>query len=77
MHTVEKELGSVNHRFLVAALQKISIKLETVPSFVQMQVPDLLLRFVETQLSTRNQGVHFSLDFGTALLANILHAPST
>jgi hypothetical protein len=77
MHAEQKEVGSVNHRFLMAALQKISIKLDTVPCFIQMQVPDLLIKFVEMQLGTKSPGIHFSLDFGTALLANILHAPST
>jgi hypothetical protein len=61
----------------MAALQKISIKLDTVPTFVQMQVPDLLIRFIEQSLGTKNVGIHFSMDFGSALLANILHAPST
>jgi len=40
-------------------------------------VPELLVRFVESQLGCSEPGTHFALDFGTALLANILHAPST
>lgn len=28
-------------------------------------------------LGSKNAGIHFSIDFGTALLTNILHAPST
>lgn len=35
-HADAKEIGSVNHRFVMAALQKISIKLETIPCFVQL-----------------------------------------
>ena len=33
-HEDPKEIGSVNHRFVMAALQKISIKLDTIPCFV-------------------------------------------
>jgi hypothetical protein len=39
----KKEAGSVNHRFLTAILQKVSIKIETVPIFIQMEVVPFLI----------------------------------
>jgi len=35
------------------------------------------LKFVEVHVGTKQQGINFVVDFGTALLANIFHAPST
>lgn len=77
MHSDSKEYGSVNHRFAMAILQKISIKQDAIPTMIQLKVPELLLSFIKTCLASKHTGVHFSMDFGSALLANILHAPSS
>ena len=77
MHKDPKEIGSVNHRFVMAILQKISIKIDTIPIYLELKIPDLILAFIKSCLSSKHPGVHFSMDFGSALLANILHAKST
>lgn len=73
----KKESGSVNHRFLTAILQKVSIKIETVPIFIQMELIPLLIHSIEENMGSKNVGLHFTNDFGSALLANLLHAPFT
>lgn len=81
----EQEDGSVNQRFCIAILQKVSIKEDTIPIFLkkynmkhshlQEDVIEWVLALVER---SNKKEVHiFSLDFATALLANILHSPST
>jgi len=77
MHKDPKEFGSVNHRFVMAILQKISIKIETIPIYLELKIPELILAFIKSCLASKHPGVHFSMDFGSALLANILHAKST
>lgn len=77
MHKDPKEFGSVNHRFAMAILQKISIKIDTIPIYLELKVPELILAFIKSCLASKHAGVHFSMDFGSALLANILHAKST
>lgn len=73
----KKEFGGVNHRFLTAILQKVSVKIETVPVFIQMELIPLLVQSIEENMGSKNAGLHFTNDFGSALLANLLHAPFT
>lgn len=71
----EQEDGSVNQRFCVAILQKISIKEDTVAVFLEQALVDWVLALIER--STKKEVHIFSLDFASALLANILHATAT
>ena len=67
--------GSVAHRFLVAILQKMSIKADTIPAMVDLNTIETVISLVKRSL---HKETHiFSLDFSTALLANILHAKTT
>lgn len=71
----EEEDGSVNQRFWVAILQKVSIKEDTVPFLVKKGMVGWIVQLVGRSLESK---VHvFCLDFASALLANILHAKST
>ena len=56
-------------------MQKISIKEDTIPIFVEQDMIEWVLQL--TEKSTKKEVHIFSLDFGSALLANILHAQST
>ncbi len=72
--------GTVNQRFCIAILQKVSIKEETITVFLNYEkrgfdVIDWVLKLVER--STKKEIHIFALDFATAFLANILHAPQT
>ena len=62
----------------MAILQKVSIKSDSIPILVDMHliqsVLDLVSRAMRKEIGS---GLTFALDFGTALLANILHAQST
>lgn len=71
----EQEDGSVNQRFCVAILQKISIKEDTIPIFVEQGMIDYTVQLIER--STKKEVHIFSLDFSSALMANVLHATST
>ncbi len=71
----EEEDGSVNQRFCIAILQKVSIKEDTVIFLVRNGVIEWIVGLIQRSLKEK---VHvFSLDFGSALLANILHAKET
>ena len=64
----------------MAILQKVSIKEDTIPIFLKKagheDMIDWVLGLIER--STKKPDIHiFSLDFSSALLANILHAPAT
>ncbi len=62
----------MNQRFCIAILQKISIKEDTVTTFVREKVVEWVVALVQRSLA---KSVHiFSLDFASALLANILHS---
>lgn len=72
----------MNQRFCIAILQKVSIKEETIPIFLKRSLTPRSDDLVEWILglvdrSSRREIHIFSLDFASALLANILHAPST
>ena len=74
----ESEDGTVNQRFLVAILQKVSIKSDSIPILVDMCMIQFILDLVQRAMSKEiDAGLTFALDFGSALLANILHAQST
>lgn len=71
----EQEDGSVTQRFCIAILQKMSVRDETIPALVEADMINWILRLLEKSKST---DIHiFSLDFSSALLANILHCPTT
>ena len=81
-----KEDGSVNQRFLIAILQKISIKTDSVPILFDLKVVEWSLDFISRVITVKqgakqeqqlSNGVIFALDFDSALLANILHAKTT
>ena len=68
----EQEDGSVTQRFCIALLQKMSIKEELIDVFVKNKIIDWITKLLETSLT---KDIHiFSLNFGSALLANILHS---
>lgn len=67
--------GSVNQRFCIAILQKVSIKEDTIPFLVNRGLITWIVQLISRSLS--NQIHIFCLDFATALLANILHAKTT
>ena len=70
--------GSVNQRFLVAILQKVSIKSDSIPILFDMNLIQMIIDLVARAMRKEiTPGLTFALDFGTALLANILHAQST
>lgn len=71
----DQEDGSVNQRFCIAILQKVSIKEDTIPIFLEQGLIDWILALIEK--CSRKEVHIFSLDFASALLANILHAGST
>ena len=79
------EDASVNQRFLVAILQKISIKTDSIPILVDLKVIDWSIDFISRSLrphgkesaSELSSGLIFALDFDSALLANVLHAKTT
>mmetsp|Transcript_12517 Transcript_12517/g.12301 ORF Transcript_12517/g.12301 Transcript_12517/m.12301 type:complete len:189 (-) Transcript_12517:297-863(-) len=71
----EQEDGSVTQRFCIAILQKMSVKEVTIELFVQKNMIQWVLKLLE---KSKGQDIHiFSLDFSSALLANILHSHST
>ena len=71
----EEEDGSVNQRFCIAILQKISIKEDTVIYLVKQRIIDFVVNMIQR---SQEKTIHvFSLDFSSALLANILHAKDT
>lgn len=62
-------------RFCLALLQKCSIKEAVIPTFIEHDMINWLMNFIRKSTSTK---IHqFSLDFGSALLANIIHTTST
>jgi predicted DNA binding CopG/RHH family protein len=78
---------SVNLRFCVAILQKMSIKSQLIPIFIELDIIEFIIRRLELHYSsnspppgsrvfTGEQHIFF-LDFSTALLANILHSKVT
>jgi len=71
----EQEDGSVTQRFCVAILQKMSIKEDLVDVLMKNKMIEWIVKLIER--STSKEIHTFSLDFGSALLANILHANST
>ena len=71
----KEEDGSVNQRFCIAILQKVSIKEDTIPFLVKRGLITWIVKLVGRSLENE---IHvFSLDFASALLANILHAKSS
>ena len=71
----EQENGSVIQRFCLALLQKCSVKETVIPTFLEYDMIKWLMNLINKSLTEK---IHnFSLDFGSALLANIIHAPST
>ena len=71
----EQPDGSVTQRFCVAILQKMSIKEDLVDLLLKNKIIDWIIKLLER--STTAEIHTFSLDFGSALLANVLHANST
>ena len=59
----------------MAILQKISIKEDTIAVFLEQGLIDWILSLIER--STKKEVHIFSLDFSSALLANMLHAITT
>lgn len=71
----EQEDGSVTQRFCIAILQKMSVKEATIDLFVNKGLIQWILKLLE---KNKSQEIHiFSLDFSSALLANILHSNQT
>ena len=56
-------------------LQKCSIKETIIPTFVENDMINWIMSMIKRSITTK---IHqFSLDFASALLANIIHTPST
>ena len=71
----EQEDGSVTQRFCIAILQKMSVKESTIDLFVKSGLIPWVLKLLE---KSKTLDIHiFSLDFSSALLANILHSHQT
>lgn len=64
----------MTQRFCIAILQKMSIKEDLVDLLLKNKMLDWIVKLIER--STAGEIHTFSLDFGSALLANILHANS-
>ena len=71
----EQENGSVIQRFCLALLQKCSVKDTVIPTMLENDMIGWLMSLIKR--SVKEKIHHFSLDFGSALLANIIHAPTT
>jgi hypothetical protein len=56
-------------------LQKCSVKDTVIPTFIEHEMISWLMNLIKRSLKEKIH--HFSLDFGSALLANIIHAPTT
>ena len=70
-----QEDGNVNQRFSIAILQKLSVKDEIIPLYMKYNLIDWIIKLLQR---SRYSEIHlFCLDFSSALLANIFHAPST
>ena len=65
----------MTQRFCVAILQKMSIKEDLVEVLMKNKMMEWIVKLIER--STSKEIHTFSLDFGSALLANVLHANST
>lgn len=63
-------------RFCLALLQKCSVKENVVPVFVEEEMINWVMDLIYKSIYDKSIH-HFSLDFGSALLANIIHAPTT
>lgn len=71
----EQENGSVTQRFCLAILQKCSIREALIPTLVDH---DLIKWTINLLKKSLHQKIHvFCLDFSSAMLANIIHTPST
>lgn len=71
----DQEDGSVTQRFCIAILQKMSIKEDLIEVFMKNKMIDWIIKLIERSLDIE---IHtFSLEFASALMANILHATST
>lgn len=62
-------------RFCLALLQKCSVKETVIPVFLEYDMVNWLMKLIKESLTKKIH--HFSLDFGSALLANIIHAQTT
>ena len=81
--------NSVNTRFCIAIMQKMSIKSQLSPIFIENNVIDFILDRLEDHYNSSKKNINpntkqpegmqhvFFLDFSTALLANILHSKIT
>jgi len=71
----EQENGSVTQRFCIAILQKCSIKDTIIPTFIEHDMIYWTINLINKSLTSK---IHvFCLDFASAMLANIIHTPST
>ena len=71
----DQENGSVCQRFCLAILQKCSIKESLIPTFVKMDMINWVITLLKKSFSSK---IHvFCLDFSSAMLANVIHTPST
>ena len=87
--TTNPVANSVNTRFCIAIMQKMSIKSQLSPIFIENGVIDFILDRLEDHYKSSSQKINsrtkqpegqqhvFFLDFSTALLANILHSKIT
>lgn len=70
-----QEDGTVIQRFCIAILQKMSVKEDTVPIFMKLDLVEWIVKLLQR---SRISEIHiFCLDFASALLANILHSNYT
>jgi len=76
VHTLFKqEDRSVTQRFCIAILQKCSIKDTVIPTYVDSGMINWVINLINKSLNTK---IHvFCLDFASAMLANVIHTPST
>jgi len=71
----DQENGSVTQRFCIAIMQKCSIKDTIIPCLVDHGLIQWTISLLKKSLNSK---IHvFCLDFASAMLANIIHTPST
>jgi hypothetical protein len=69
----EQPTGSVVQRFCIALLQKCSIKEKIIPVYMKHDMIEWVMALLKKSLTSPVN--HFVLDFGSAIMANVIHTP--
>lgn len=71
-----QEDGTVIQRFCIAILQKISIRKDCIAIYIKNGIIDWLLKLIQRYSADKTKIHLFCIDFGSAVIANILHSES-